>query len=319
MSRVYYERKLDSLKSLQEVRKDIDRVDGEIKKLFEERMHLADNVASVKALTEDKIYKPERESDIIKKLSKGVKPEILLEYISFVKKIIGLSRKYQYGRTLELLEKNNGIGISYKDEASKADTIIIRKKDIESCLDIAKSVFGDDCKIIYADDNDEFMHLLDNSNNNETSNCSNVIGVGILETKASGFCDRLNELITNEGYFINKCILLENEQDFKKIVMFSKNLVVLEDDNRLSLMFTCEDCCGSLSTTLSVIADYGINITGFTTHYHTGNGGEPAYRFYVELEASFTSRSIQTLLFQLQSETKSLQVLGSYKVENVPS
>ena len=47
--------------TLADVRKNIDRVDKEIKKLFRERMELADQVAQVKAETEDDIYKPDRE------------------------------------------------------------------------------------------------------------------------------------------------------------------------------------------------------------------------------------------------------------------
>ena len=42
--------------TLADVRKNIDRVDKEIKQLFKERMVLADNVAQVKAETEDDIY-----------------------------------------------------------------------------------------------------------------------------------------------------------------------------------------------------------------------------------------------------------------------
>ena len=45
---------------LSEVRKNIDRVDGEIRRLFMERMSLADQVACIKAKTEDVIYKPDR-------------------------------------------------------------------------------------------------------------------------------------------------------------------------------------------------------------------------------------------------------------------
>lgn len=50
-----------------QMRKNIDRVDAEIRKLFVERMTLADQVACIKAETEDKIYKPDREEIIIKK------------------------------------------------------------------------------------------------------------------------------------------------------------------------------------------------------------------------------------------------------------
>ena len=55
--------------TLEEVRKEIDKVDSQIKKLFSERMELAENVAKVKAETGDVILKPEREEIIISNLT----------------------------------------------------------------------------------------------------------------------------------------------------------------------------------------------------------------------------------------------------------
>lgn len=88
--------------TLEEVRRNIDRVDGEIKRLFKERMELADNVARVKAETGDVIYKPDREEVIINTLTADVDDNIKREYTALIKRIMEVSRKYQYGRTLEL-------------------------------------------------------------------------------------------------------------------------------------------------------------------------------------------------------------------------
>ena len=59
---------------LSEVRKNIDRVDGEIRKLFMERMSLADQVACIKAETEDVIYKPDRKKRSSKNRQRGWMP-----------------------------------------------------------------------------------------------------------------------------------------------------------------------------------------------------------------------------------------------------
>ena len=90
-----------SFMTLEEVRRNIDRVDGEIKRLFKERME-ADNVARVKAETGDVIYKPDREEVIINTLTADVDDNIKREYTALIKRIMEVSRKYQYGRTLEL-------------------------------------------------------------------------------------------------------------------------------------------------------------------------------------------------------------------------
>lgn len=55
---------------LSDVRKNIDRVDGEIRRLFVERMTLADQVACIKAKTEDKIYKPDRKKSLLRNRQK---------------------------------------------------------------------------------------------------------------------------------------------------------------------------------------------------------------------------------------------------------
>lgn len=289
---------------LQKVRKEIDRVDSEIKKLFDERMNLADNVAKVKSLTEDKIYKPEREADIIKKLSKDVRPEIRVEYTSFVKKIIGLSRKYQYGRTLALLNMNQGIEISYRDESETAGIVAVCRKYESRCKDSVESFYGSDSSLIIVEDYDELAENL------QTGRVS--IGAGVLEDSVHGVHNQLNELITAGRYYINKCVMIKDAGHFYKVITFSKELIVHDDNNRLSLMLTCADNCGSLSTTLSVISDYGVNITSIHTHPYIDQNGKLDYRFYVELDAGFSSLNIQTLLFQLKNETNTMQVIGSY-------
>ena len=86
--------------TLEEVRKNIDRVDGQIRELFIERMGLAEQVARIKAQTEDSIYKPEREAVILEKQSKNMDPHLVKEYKALIKRIMEVSRKYQYGRTL---------------------------------------------------------------------------------------------------------------------------------------------------------------------------------------------------------------------------
>ncbi len=88
--------------TLEEIRKDIDKTDNEIKRLFTDRMRLSEEVVKVKAKNGGDIYKPEREAELIERLSKDVSDDIKDEYVSFIKHILVLSRKYQYGRITEL-------------------------------------------------------------------------------------------------------------------------------------------------------------------------------------------------------------------------
>ena len=82
--------------SLNEIRKDIDAIDNELKELFLRRMELSGKVADIKAEDGGSIYVPERENDIINRLTKGVGEEYVREYRAFIKRILTLSRECQY-------------------------------------------------------------------------------------------------------------------------------------------------------------------------------------------------------------------------------
>ena len=77
--------------SLTEVRKEINRIDDSMKSLFDERMLCSNEVAKVKIQTKDKVFKPLREKEICERFSDDE------EYLSFVKKVMQISRKRQYG------------------------------------------------------------------------------------------------------------------------------------------------------------------------------------------------------------------------------
>ncbi len=88
--------------NLSEIRTNIDRLDREMRRLFLERMELSDQVVSVKAKTGDTIYKPDREQEILSRKFETMSDELQMDYRAFMKRIMEISRKYQYGRLLEL-------------------------------------------------------------------------------------------------------------------------------------------------------------------------------------------------------------------------
>ena len=261
--------------TLADVRKNIDRVDKEIKQLFKERMVLADNVAQVKAETEDDIYKPDREETIISNLTGDVDDNIKMEYTALIKRIMEISRKYQYGRTLELRD----------------------------CLDelyICQGCSRD--KVIAVDSYDEVYELI------KTGKVD--AGMGILEDISYGVSDALHEVLTNNKLYIYRCNIVNENGHNKKVVTFADHLIVEENHNRLKVMFVCKNKSGSLSSVLSMISDYGVNLTEI--HSAPNRQEHWNYRFYVELSANFLRKDIQALVFQLMNETEEFTILGSY-------
>lgn len=94
------------------IRNEINRIDDEIKELFKKRLDCSDQVARVKLETGDLVYKPEREREIAKRLSNDKK------YLSINKRIIQISRKYQYEKFAENKKLDEGFMDSF-DAASK--------------------------------------------------------------------------------------------------------------------------------------------------------------------------------------------------------
>ena len=87
--------------TLEEARQDIDKIDNGLKDLFLKRMKVSEAIAEIKAESGDEIYKPEREKIVIERLTEGVDPDLVEEYTQFVKKIMEISRDYQYKKISE--------------------------------------------------------------------------------------------------------------------------------------------------------------------------------------------------------------------------
>ena len=94
------------------IRNEINRIVEEIRELFKKRLDCSDQVARVKLETGDLVYKPEREREIAKRLSNDKK------YLSINKRIIQISRKYQYEKFAENKKLDEGFMDSF-DAASK--------------------------------------------------------------------------------------------------------------------------------------------------------------------------------------------------------
>lgn len=87
--------------SLEELRKELDVVDKNLRQDFVDRMKIIEKIADEKIRTGDEIYKPEREKKVIEQNSENVPEDYRLKYKAFIKKIMQLSRQFQYGRVME--------------------------------------------------------------------------------------------------------------------------------------------------------------------------------------------------------------------------
>ena len=90
--------------TLQEARQQIDRIDTEMKKLFLERMEMVEQVTRIKAGTGDSVRQPNREAEMLARLTEDMDPEFVEDYTAFLKQILSISRDYQQRRLRELID-----------------------------------------------------------------------------------------------------------------------------------------------------------------------------------------------------------------------
>lgn len=284
---------------LSDVRVNIDRIDAEMRKLFVERMGLSDQVACIKAKNEDAIYKGNREVEIINKHLEGVDPLLHKEYTSFIKRIMTVSRKYQYGRTLEL---RDCFPFAYKKDMPSIQKLAMTKQELYICNSFSKDA------VVTVDDYDQ---IGDKILSHEVE-----AGMGIIEEIGVSVKDGLHDLLDQKQLYITDCQIVEENGVKKKVVTFMDQLVVLPEHNRLKLVFVCPNCDGSLSGILSMISDYGVNLTEIHSHPFK-DGDQWNYKFFVELEANLDTKDSRSMVYQLYSETDRLSILGSYTCEDV--
>ena len=105
------------MKDLQDIRKDIDRIDDQIVELYEERMKLTSEVAEYKINTGKQVFDKEREESKLATLQKKAESDFTRHGIrELFEQIMAMSRKKQY----KLLTEH---GIVQKQEFIPVDSL----------------------------------------------------------------------------------------------------------------------------------------------------------------------------------------------------
>ena len=84
------------MKELKEIRTEIEQLDGEMARLFEKRMALAEQVAACKKANGLKVTDRRREQELLDHNEQFIeKAELKSYYQEFFRKVLSLSRRYQ--------------------------------------------------------------------------------------------------------------------------------------------------------------------------------------------------------------------------------
>ena len=280
--------------TIDELRNEIDKIDNEMKSLFVQRMGVSKQISDIKAASGADIYNPEREKEIIEKRSSDIDESIKNEYISMVKNVIGLSRKYQYRN---IMEKNGSeLDIDYIEIEPKAQNAAALKSELYIIDSISKD------SIHTVDDHRQLSEIV------MSGKCN--VGISVMETIGKNVSNGFHKLLIHNPLYINRCDIVEDGEYRKKVVTFSRDLVILPKHNRIKLMFVCENKCSGLASLLSVISDYGVEISGIHTVPFIDSVWN--YVFMLELKGSLLDKNTRTCIYQMMHEADEFKILGSY-------
>ena len=91
----------------------------------------------------------------------------------------------------------------------------------------------------------------------------------------------------------------------------SAAFLVLPEHQHLKFSFKCIDKSGTFATALTMIADYGVNVTDLQVVSVETEEGK-MYELTVDVEANLLEKEIQAMVFQLSEENKDFALLLSY-------
>lgn len=135
---------------LQELRKEIDRIDSEMVRLFEERMEICKNVAEYKIETGKKVFDREREDAKIEAVQAMTKNEInRLGVGELFGQIMSISRKHQYKLLAEhgIMQKPSFQPVDTLDKENA--TVVFQGMEGSYSYAAMKEYFGADVKNIH--------------------------------------------------------------------------------------------------------------------------------------------------------------------------
>ncbi|MEG2200259.1 MAG: prephenate dehydratase domain-containing protein, partial [Anaerovorax sp.] len=351
---------------------------------FKKRMRLSEKVAAEKFQRGDAVFKPEREEFVIENLTEGMEEPLKVEYTSFLKKVMEISRTRQYKK---LIQQGKEFPVNFLEKCQPVSTVCYQGLEGSYSAKTAKMGFPD-AKLHHVVSFEAVFSQV------SQGNCE--MGIVPLENTTAGNINEVYDLLLKYDLYINfikishicHCLLglpeakmkdirtvyshpqalsqcgefikhhhLEqhqatntavaakfvshqedvsaaaigseeaaqlygmkilayeinhNKENATKFIAVSKNLIVEESFNKISIVFSCPHKSGSLASVLSIFSDYGVNLTEI---HSRPDGKSPwKYLFYVDFPGNLKEKHIQALIFQLGEELPFIKILGNYQV-----
>lgn len=114
-----------------------------------------------------------------------------------------------------------------------------------------------------------------------------------------------------EGLELSDDCISDEPNNFTQFLLVTRGEVkTTQKSRKIFFSLTCPHEAGALYSTLSVLADRGINMTKIESRPIKDRTGE--FRFFIEIEGDYSNPAMRKTLEELSGKSTSLKILGCY-------
>ena len=281
---------------LNELRKEIDRVDDALVRLFVQRMEVSAQIADYKKEHDLPIFVPSREAEKLRDVAQKAGKDMEVYTKVLYSMLFELSRGYQSKRNAARTELfcriSQAIANTPKLPPADAFAACLGPED-EKARMVGQKLFGQ-------------VNIMPFKNTE-----------GILAAVSQGMCrygilpldskKQLYDLLTEHGLYILRSLRLH---DHTQYICISKELEIYPGADRSSIRMALSDRPGALYKVLARLYTLGINVAGLESRSIADKDFQGM--FYFDLETSVYSEEFVQIICELDDLCEDFAYLGSY-------
>jgi len=275
----------------------ISTCDEALAETFQKRMSIAAKMAESKRDLNEEIFDDEAELAYVRSVAAQFPPELLLKANSLWSSITRMHRGHEYRWIL----KNNLDHKLPHEQALTTEgfsgTVVCPADQVED----VSAALG--LEVLPCADMDEAIEMV-------------VRG----EAERAAFsCERTHDMADiylrfyNRDLYLNQSFRPYISSSDRRYFVLSKKLTRTEDCNRMSLAFAVKRTYGSLTQTLSTLAEAKLNIEAMRLRRSIKGDGHPDDLIFIDLSGNFDSIDTRAALYQMELEMYYFRVLGFWR------
>ncbi len=277
----------------------ISTCDEALAETFQKRMSIAAMMAESKHALGEEVFDEAAETAYVRSVAAQFPPELLLKANSLWSSITRMHRGQQYRWTLKNNEAHKLPHELQMTTEGFSGSVVCPEDQLE---DISKTL---GLEVIPCPSIDDAIEMV-------------VRG----EAERAAFsCERTHDMADIYLRFYKRDLYLN--QSFRPYVsgsdrryfVLSKKLTRTENCNRMSLAFAVKRTYGSLTQTLSTLAEAKLNIESMRLRRSVKGDGHPDDLIFIDLSGNFDSLDTRAALYQMELEMYYFRVLGFWHQE----